>query len=195
MQLWGMLRLLFLFALVWKLARWVGGLVVTPLCWLARLALRREYHGPTPGSQSYVGFVTRVVDGDTVDCRINGTVHRIRLLDLDAPEHDQEFGAEATASLRELVDSKWVEVQATGLDCYGRVLAHLFVDRRWVNSQMVAAGAAWSIAEGAVAPTFRKLQLAAMRAKVGLWSRPSPIHPRDWRNAQKATGNGELVGA
>jgi endonuclease YncB( thermonuclease family) len=172
-----MIRLLFFFVLVWKLAALVG----RGLGGLLGFCLRRGRGAPAPASQSYVGYVTRVVDGDTVRCRVDGAEYAVRLLDIDAPEHDQQYGAESTAFLKALVQSKWVEVQVTGTDCYGRTLAHLFVDRQWVNAKLVAAGVAWSIAEGPVRDTFRRLQTDAMKLRLGLWAADRPMHPRDHR--------------
>jgi endonuclease YncB( thermonuclease family) len=69
--------------------------------------------------------VTRVIDGDTYEVLTGGQVLRVRLLGVDAPEHDQAFGLQATDSATALLRGRLVRLQRHGLDLYGRTLGKL----------------------------------------------------------------------
>ena len=58
----------------------------------------------------YIGRVVSVTDGDTIDVALapQGLVQAVRLEGIDAPEHDQAFGAQSTQHLSELVSGKTV---------------------------------------------------------------------------------------
>ena len=95
-----------------------------------------------------VGFgdsciVSRVVDGDTLDCS-GGP--RIRLLLIDAPEMNQgDFGATAKTALEQLAplgSEVMLEYDIELNDRYGRTLAYLWSGDVLINAQMIAAGMA-----------------------------------------------------
>ena len=70
------------------------------------------------------GRVVRVVDGDTYDVLAAGVVRRVRLLGVDAPEHDQPFGRQATDSVAGVLwAGRPVVLTRRGTDLYGRTLA------------------------------------------------------------------------
>jgi len=93
--------------------------------------------------------IERVIDGDTVDVRMDGKVQRVRLLNINAPEDNRArgvsecLGPEATAALAELLP-KGAEVtlryDSEHYDRYDRLLAGVFVDDTLVNVQMARAG-------------------------------------------------------
>jgi micrococcal nuclease len=97
------------------------------------------------------GTVVRVVDGDTLDVRIDGAVERVRLLGIDTPESVDPrrpvecFGKEAARRTAELLPRSTVvrlvrDVEAR--DPYGRLLAHVYrlPDETHVNLALVAEG-------------------------------------------------------
>jgi endonuclease YncB( thermonuclease family) len=91
----------------------------------------------------------KIDDGDTFKAR--GVV--IRILGLDTPEikhpqhgfpQDQPFGRQAAAHAAALFDSAAViEYVPSGLDRYGRTLAHVFVDGELFAVKMIEAGLAY----------------------------------------------------
>ncbi len=94
-------------------------------------------------------YVTRVVDGDTIDVRQGDDRFRVRLLNIDAPESvdpDEEtecLGPEATAYLRRILPAGTeisLEYDIEREDRYGRVLAGVIKDDQLVNAQIAAAG-------------------------------------------------------
>jgi len=114
------------------LNRW---LQAQPMPWLIIVALcgAMACSGmiPAPWEQA---DVTRVIDGDTIEVRISGTLHRVRLKGIDTPEiygEDPEcYGLEATARMEELLaGGKVLLVRGKGddLDHYGRLLRWIFL--------------------------------------------------------------------
>ena len=75
------------------------------------------------------GVVTRVVDGDTLRARIDGSTERVRLIGVDAPERGQCFYAAATELLRSLTHGMAVNIEGDETqrprDRYGRLLAYV----------------------------------------------------------------------
>ena len=75
------------------------------------------------------GLVTRVVDGDTLRARVDGSTERVRLIGIDAPERGDCYYARATALLRTLAQGAVVTIQGDSTqrqrDRYGRLLAYV----------------------------------------------------------------------
>ena len=102
--------------------------------------------GDGPGD---AGVVTRVVDGDTLDVRYDGREHRVRLLNVDAPEsvrpdHPVEcLGPEAAAFLGELTpvgSEVRLEFDVERQDRFGRELAAVYAGDVLVNAELARAG-------------------------------------------------------
>lgn len=64
-----------------------------------------------------VARVTRVVDGDTYEVLTGGQVLRVRLLGVDAPEHDQLLGRRPPTRRRPCYAGDWCNCNATGRTC------------------------------------------------------------------------------
>ena len=95
--------------------------------------------------------VLRIVDGDTVDVRIDlgfDVWHkcRVRLLGINAPEsrtRNLEEKARGLAAKQWLIDRLEfhdVEMQSYGKGKYGRILGELYVDGVNINKEMVKVG-------------------------------------------------------
>ena len=86
-----------------------------------------------------------VGDGDTIRVRgRDGQPVTVRLACIDAPETAQgPPGAEATASLRRLVEAGPLELRPQTTDRYGRTVAEVIAGGRNVNLEMVRTGAAF----------------------------------------------------
>ena len=128
--------------------------------------------------------VVTVTDGDTIwVCCLNGQREKVRYIGMDAPETQhpvkgvQEYGHEAKAANRRLVEGKSVrlEFDVGRRDKYGRLLAYVYLeDGTFVNAWLVEQGYAQVMT---VPPNvkyqglFLKLQREARDANRGLWGR------------------------
>jgi len=106
---------------------------------VALLAVLATILAPVAQAQSVTGTVTRVVDGDTVDVRVDAKVERIRIIGLDTPETVdprkavQCFGREASAHAKELLPLGTVvtlesDPTQDSRDRYGRMLAFILFE-------------------------------------------------------------------
>lgn len=124
-----------------------------------------------------------VVDGDTV--KIKSV--RVRLVGIDAPEHDQvcrntkgawHCGMAATVALRKYVNGKEVVCIPTGHDRYRRILAHCKAQGADVGEWLVANG--WALAYLRYSNEYASAEDAAQLAQRGIWS-SNFVAPESWR--------------
>ena len=123
----------------------------------------------------------RVIDGDTIRAEAKGKEIKIRLVEIDAPEMDQPFGARSKNFLNRLLYEKNVTLIAQGEDRYGRVLGNIFSDELNVNMLLVKFGFAWVYDRYAENSSLYKHQDQAKLDKLGLWRQKEPIAPWVWR--------------
>jgi micrococcal nuclease len=124
--------------------------------------------------------VTRVVDGDTIEVRLDGEIEDVRYIGIDTPETVkpdtpvQCFGPQASSFNHELVEHRTVRL-VFGVerhDIYGRLLAYVYLGRRFVNAELARRGLARTLTippNDRYAGKFRGLENAAARAGRGLW--------------------------
>ena len=142
--------------------------------------------------------VLSVQDGDSLlvvptnrtDRRI-----RVRLYGIDAPEHDQDFGREATERLRSLVRGQNdLTLEYKDTDRYGRLVGVLYFGTSGrqpsANQVMVEEGLArWYSRYGGRELGLDQAEQNARRAKRGIWSSGHQVAPWDHRRAQRQTGS------
>ena len=111
--------------------------------------------------------------------------YRVRLAEIDAPEKKQPFGSKAKAALSELVAGQMITVEQVDKDRYGRLVANLYADGKWVNAEMVRSGDAWVYRQYAKTPELFQLEEEAREGKRGLWALPEQERtpPWEWRKA------------
>lgn len=147
--------------------------------WLAALLLAgAQLHAAT-----FHGTVTHVTDGDTLWVRpaAGGAPVELRLLDLDAPEGCQAFGAESAAALRRRLLHQPVRVHGEGTDDYQRQLARVVQGRTDIGGWMVRQGYAWSSTFRGRKGPYARLQERARAERRGLWAQPGALEPRRFR--------------
>jgi len=91
----------------------------------------------TPTLETYQ--VSRIIDGDTLDLT---TDQRVRLKGINTPESSMPYYQEAKQLLQNLVQNKSIEIESYGTDKYGRILAHLFLNDKNINKEILQQGLA-----------------------------------------------------
>ena len=93
--------------------------------------------------------VARVIDGDTIEARVNGRVEHVRLIGIDTPETHKPntpvecFGIEATNAMKKLLpDGSAIRLErdVEPRDKYGRLLAYVYKGNLFVNLEMAKDG-------------------------------------------------------
>ena len=125
--------------------------------------------------------IKKVVDGDTVHLYHNDEVHKVRLIEIDAPERNQPFGIDSTDYLKSLLREGIVNIEISGTDRYGRKLGRLYWKGENINRAMVSAGYAWVYDDYVTELSFYDNQNKARYLKKGLWKDKNPIPPWRWR--------------
>lgn len=125
---------------------------MTPFSFLRAVALAAILTGCAPPPQQqqvdhspslagFAGTVGRVVDGDTFT--LQGESRRIRVWGLDAPEWNRPGGADATATMRQLVAGKALQCNLRDIDRYDRIVAQCVLpDGRDIAAVMIRSGVA-----------------------------------------------------
>lgn len=148
--------------------------------------------GVDVGVKRLEGTVSDVHDGDTITLTSAGTVFKIRLDGIDAPELAQPFGSFSQSTLANAVLGKSVKVAYTKTDQYDRIVGAVFTDScQYINLNQVATGAAWFYkayqceVSAAVRTQLSQAQENAVNAKIGLWVQSDPEAPWFYRNGSE----------
>ena len=163
-----------------------------------------------PGDEA--GTVLRVVDGDTLQVRIDGRVEKVRLIGVNTPESVdprrpvEYFGKEAAAFTRNLASGRRVTLRAENgtpaRDKYNRLLRYVFLpDGRLLNAEIIRLGYGHAYLRYPFSrmEEFRAHERKARAQGLGLWAagtpaaRPEVQKPTVARPAPAARG--PLVGS
>jgi micrococcal nuclease len=142
--------------------------------------------------------VANVVDGDTVDVQLigdtTGTIHRVRLLGVDAPEmkdprtgEPAHFAKEATAYVRARATRGPIILRLEAnqtRDRYGRLLAVVWLsESESLNEALVRDGMAYVYrTKGtSVLRSLEPLEADAARRRTGLWKEVRRAQMPEWR--------------
>jgi len=139
---------------------------------------------------SLSGKVIEVNDGDEITVfNLNRSV-RIKLVAIDAPEKDQEFGAAARQHLFDLVFGKMVTVEYSAIGQHSDLIGRVLQNGNDICAQMIRDGAAWFVAadQNLISETDREIysasEQAARNEKRGLWQTGNAIAPWEYVKAQ-----------
>lgn len=133
------------------------------------------------GYTQLVGKVVSIADGDTFTMLVNNEQLRIRLHGIDCPEKGQDFSNVAKEFLADYIFEKVVTVKEMDVDRYGRTIGMVTIDGVNVNEKLLEAGLAWHYKTYDKNPAWAKLEEEARKNKKGIWAKPDPIPPWDYR--------------
>ena len=161
----------------------VGSLLLLAL--VAAILLRPWEGGESEAPRVAEATVVRVVDGDTFEAQIGGSVEDVRLIGVDTPETVkpgepvQCFGPQASGFAHRRLEGRRVRLVfgVERRDVYGRLLAYAYIGHRFVNAELLHRGLARTLA---IPPNtrhsarFDRLELEAARTGRGLWGACPP---------------------
>jgi micrococcal nuclease len=158
----------------------LGSLVLLALIALTLLRPWEHVRFGDPPPRSAAAYVLRAVDGDTIEVQVDGRHEDVRYIGVDTPETVkpgtpvQCFGPRAHRFNSRLVAHRRVRLVfgEERRDVYGRLLAYVYLGRRFVNAELAERGFARTLTippNDRFARRFKGLQIAAARAGRGLW--------------------------
>jgi len=121
-------------------------------------------------------IVVGVIDGDTIEVKIDGVTQQLRYIGIDTPEVGQPYFEEsdqANRSLLQIGGVVYLEQDVSEVDKFGRLLRYVYLpNETFVNGALVAVGMAFS---KAYSPDIKhqgflnQLEAEAKEAEVGMW--------------------------
>jgi len=134
-------------------------------------------------TNDYYYIVSKVVDGDTIDVKIDGVAERIRLIGIDTPEvvdprkPVQCFGVEASNKAKAVLTGQSIALEKDASqgdrDTYGRLLRYIFLkDGTNFNQTMIKGGYAHEYTYNLpykYQQEFKEAERYAQENKLGLW--------------------------
>jgi len=149
-----------------------------------------------PNDNRTYAKVTRVIDGDTIEVNIEGSVFKVRYIGMDTPENTTQveyYGPEATYKNRLLVEGKTVILfrDVSETDKYNRLLRYVIADSIFVNYELVRTGYAQVLTyppDVSCQSTFSAAQTIARDNQLGFW-KPTPV-PSYGGGGESGTGSG-----
>lgn len=136
------------------------------------------------GSAERSGWVSWVLDGDTVLVVMDGQSEpvRLRMEGIDAPERCQSGGEAAREALIGLALRKAVQISGETTDVYGRQVGRLSVEGVDLGAEMVRAGMAWAWRYQSGRGPYARLQREARLARRGVFgATQEPMTPALFR--------------
>jgi micrococcal nuclease len=150
---------------------------------LAALVLLRPWEQLRLGDEppaSAMAYVMRAVDGDTIEVRLDGRAEDVRYIGVDTPETVEPdtpvqcFGPQASHFNHALMEHRRVRLVfgVERRDVYGRLLAYVYLNGRFVNAELIRRGLARTLTippNDRFAGRLKRLEMASARAGRGLW--------------------------
>lgn len=153
------------------------------ICFIWLLFFQFSCQAPSDSSNNILHVkVTKVSDGDTFHGTNESGKLKFRLVEIDCPEKDQDYGWQATAFTTGLIFGKTIKVQQTGTDRYGRVLCRVYLDDgSCLNELLVKNGFAWHYKRYSDNEKLARLEIQAKESRIGLWKQDNPAPPWQFR--------------
>ena len=132
------------------------------------------------------GKVIAIKDGDTVVVLLEGNIQKtLRLAEVDCPESSQSFGKNAKQFTSSQIFGKTISFIETDTDRYGRTIAKIYYDEKYLSEEIIKAGFGWWYFYFSKDKNLGKLQDEAKAQKLGLWSDPHAISPWEYRKLKR----------
>jgi endonuclease YncB( thermonuclease family) len=136
--------------------------------------------------QEWSAKVTKVIDGNTLEILTSDNeTYKVLLKEIDCPEIQQSFGAEAKKLTEKLLLKKKVTVIVNGKDRWGnRLVSVTLSNGKDINQELLKRGFAWHNTRLSSNSTLKSLESQAKTGKIGLWEKENPTPPWIFRRQQ-----------
>ena len=150
------------------------------------LAALVSLHAVAAVRQAQSGFVSRVVDGDTLWVQTDTSTRplKVRIQGIDAPEICQSGGLTARDALKLKVWGQRVAVTSGAHDQYGRTLGTVHMQGQDIGRWMVFQGHAWVYTYRSKRAPYSAEFSQAQRERRGMFSAAVVEEPRLFRKRQ-----------
>ncbi len=146
---------------------------------------------PAPLSEvlpyEFDGNSGRLWGADHFEINDRGTIHFVILENVVAPKTGQAFSKESRGATRKLFRRSALRIVISDRDEFQREIGNVYVNELDVSLELIRQGMVW--VNFAVDDTNTDLQkqylLAQSKAresKIGLWSKPNPVHPSEFNS-------------
>ncbi|WP_313032019.1 thermonuclease family protein [Soonwooa sp.] len=130
--------------------------------------------------------VIGVKDGDTVVVLLEGNIQKtLRLAEVDCPESGQPFGKNAKQFTSDQVFGKQITFIPTDEDRYGRTIAKIFYDDKYLSAEIIKAGFGWWYFYYSKDKSLGELEFNARKNNLGLWQDKNAISPWEYRKLKR----------
>jgi len=129
----------------------------------------------------FFGRVVSIQDGDTLTVLVDRKRIKVRLTEIDAPEHNQPFGTRSRQSLAQLCANKDARVTTKGKDRNGRTLGRVVCSTVDTSYEQVRRGMAMVFDPYVTDRSLYDVQDEARTARRGIWVEEKPVPPWVWR--------------
>lgn len=128
------------------------------------------------------GKVVKIKDGDTIVIldSLNFQI-TLRLAEVDCPESKQAFGNSAKKFTSEEVALKTITYKVVSKDRYGRLIAKVYYDGKYLSSEIIKNGFGWHYKKYSNSENLANLENKARNKHLGLWRDKNPIAPWEYR--------------
>ena len=129
------------------------------------------YYSVSHRSYKQQVYVSDVIDGDSFVLRDFDNLN-VRLKGINAPEKNMFMYDNARKFLRDKIQDKQVEIEWTGTDQYGRILAYVYDDNN-INKEILRKGLAhlYYYGKDDKFQDMEKAEQYARESKTGIWER------------------------
>ena len=142
--------------------------------------------GATLDAAKIKGKVIRVEEGDTIKIALRGKTLDVHFAGADCPEKGQAFYEEAKDFTTKKLLGKLVNLEIISYPSDTSFVARVVLDGFDMSLELIKSGLAWYDSKSQEDKALAKAHKKAKKAKIGLWSKPTPAAPWVYRQSQHA---------
>jgi micrococcal nuclease len=124
------------------------------------------------------GLLLRVIDGDTIEAKIDNEIWKIRMLGINTPEKNMPHANSAKDFLKQFENRTIIlESDEEDVDKYNRKLRYIYYDSRFLNLEIIERGFAntYYLDNLRYKEDFLRAENQARNLELGIWEKSDEI--------------------